>query len=67
MKVVMHGDIFADRHPHSIAIASYLKQLQNQAKLENGNITVLAGNHEDIAFSYLTGEPIHYRGKWVFI
>lgn len=63
-KLILHGDIFADRYAHSIDIASYLTQLQNQARLQDGDITILAWNHEDMAFSYLTGEPIIYiNGK----
>jgi Calcineurin-like phosphoesterase len=64
-KVILHGDIFADRYPHSIDIANYITKLQNQARLQGGDIIILAWNHEDMAFSYLTGEPIIYiHGKW---
>ncbi len=66
-KVILHWDIFADRYGHSINIANYLIKLQNQARLQDGNITILAWNHEDIAFSYLTGEPIHIKKGWRII
>ena len=64
-KVIFHGDIFADRLPHSIDIAFSAITLQQEAKLHGGELIFLAWNHEDIAFSYLTRQPIYYKNKKV--
>ena len=53
-EIVFHGDILADRNTDSLAILERIRVLREQAKKEGGNITVLAGNHEDFAFAYLT-------------
>lgn len=40
--MVFHGDIFADRYPDSMHIASYITRLQAEARLQGGDITILA-------------------------
>lgn len=62
-RVVFHWDIFADRYPDSMAIASFLTQLQTKAKLDGGEFILLAWNHEDVAFAYLTGQYIDIDGR----
>ena len=62
-KLVIHGDIFADRHADSMKIAHYLTKLRESAKKYNGEISILAWNHDDIAFAYLTWEVTHNDEK----
>jgi hypothetical protein len=64
-KMVFHGDIFADRYPDSMHIASHITQLQEEARSQGGEIMVLAWNHEDIAFAFLTGHKLFNKGKLV--
>jgi hypothetical protein len=63
-KVVFHGDILADRGTDGIAILEKIHALRKQARLAGGNITVLAGNHEDFAISFLIGRTLfHPEGR----
>ncbi|MFH0820549.1 MAG: DNA translocase FtsK [Candidatus Peregrinibacteria bacterium] len=55
-KVVFHGDILADRGMDSFKILQAIAKLKKQARGANGELVVLAGNHEDFALSYLLGE-----------
>lgn len=62
-KVVFHGDIFADRYGDSMKISQYITKLQAQARIQNWDITILAWNHEDIAFAIMTKQPIYNNKK----
>ena len=62
-QLVLHGDIFADRHADSIKIANYVQKLQEKAEKYDGKITLLAGNHEDILFALLTQQSIYNCGS----
>ncbi|MFC1748029.1 hypothetical protein ACFL2V_04410 [Pseudomonadota bacterium] len=53
--VVLHGDILADRNKGSFKIMAAIKKLQAQAREQGGELTLLAGNHEDFATQFLTG------------
>jgi hypothetical protein len=53
-EIVFHGDILADRNKNSFDIFARIEDLQKQAREAGGKVSVLAGNHEDFAFAYLT-------------
>lgn len=55
---VFHGDILADRGTGSFEILRNLRTLRQQALEAGGDVVVLAGNHEDMAISFLSGENI---------
>ncbi|MDD3302714.1 MAG: peptidoglycan-binding protein [Candidatus Gracilibacteria bacterium] len=64
-KLVFTGDILADRNTEGLHILKEIENLQIQAKNAGGDITVLAGNHDDIAISFLMGRsPGGYEGVW---
>jgi peptidoglycan hydrolase-like protein with peptidoglycan-binding domain len=64
-EIVFHGDILADRNADSLAIFERIRALREQAQREGGNITVLAGNHEDFAFAFLSWKDLPSNGRWV--
>lgn len=64
-RVIFHGDIFADRHQDSLKIATYISNLWKKARSQSGDISILAWNHEDIAFAFLTHQSFCYEGKWI--
>lgn len=57
-RVVFHGDILADRGTNSLDIMATIRKLQGEAKAAGGEVTLIAGNHEDFALSFLTGKKI---------
>jgi hypothetical protein len=57
-RIVFHGDILADRGTDSLSIMASLRRLQAEARAAGGEVTILAGNHEDFAISFLTGDSI---------
>lgn len=64
-EIVFHGDILADRNADSLAIFDRIRTLRAQAQKEGWNITILAGNHEDFAFAYLTWKDLPSKWNWV--
>ncbi|MBU1953870.1 metallophosphoesterase, partial [Patescibacteria group bacterium] len=68
-KIVFHGDILADRNTRGLEILDAIGQLQAQAAKEGGGVTLIAGNHEDFAISFLTGKEVAGGGdafSWCF-
>jgi hypothetical protein len=57
-KVVMIGDILADRGTEGMDIMLELGKLREQAEIQGGNLDILAGNHDDFFTSYLMGSSI---------
>jgi hypothetical protein len=53
--VVFHGDILADRHTDGIRIMSMIDMYRRLAVNHDSQIIMLAGNHEDVAISHITG------------
>lgn len=52
-KVIVHGDILADRSKSGFDILLKNRELREQAQKEGGDITIIAGNHDDFMFSFL--------------
>jgi len=52
-KVVVHGDILSDRNEDGFKILLKNRELRRQAKKARGDIILLAGNHDDMMFSFL--------------
>ena len=57
-RLVLLGDIIGDRGTTGLVCMRTIFRLRNEAREAGGDITVLAGNHEDIAISFLTDRPI---------
>jgi len=57
-KVVIHGDILADRQAEGFRILDHIRALRIEAKKAGGEVVVLAGNHEDFMFSFLMGKKV---------
>lgn len=57
-EIVFHGDILADRNTDGFHIFKRIRELQEEAKKEGGGITVLAGNHDDFAFAFLSQKDL---------
>lgn len=57
-KLVFLGDILGDRNDQGIEILLQIKKLKQQAQKVNGDIIILAGNHDDFAIAYLLNENI---------
>jgi len=53
-RVVIHGDILADRGTDGFSILEKNREIRAQARSQGGDISVLAGNHDDFMFSFLT-------------
>ncbi len=53
-KLILLGDIVSDRHPNGLKILEDLRILQKQAAKSGGEIDIIAGNHEDFAWIFLT-------------
>ncbi len=60
--VVFIGDILGDRSPEGMSIYRKLQGLQNQAKMQGGNIDWVSGNHENMFNAVLCGFSTE-RGK----
>lgn len=56
-KLILLGDIMADRVTEGLQIMSRLADLRKQAEKSFGSLTTIFGNHEDFALSYLTQRP----------
>ena len=54
-KVVFVGDILGDRTPEGLKIYEALLKLKEQAQLDDGDVTWLSGNHENMFNGVLTG------------
>lgn len=54
-KIVFHGDILGDRQTHGMDAVDMISKLSKEAKLQGGEIDMLAGNHEDFFLSFLSG------------
>ena len=52
-KLVLVGDILADRNAEGLMILDKVRELRKQAESQGGSITIVCGNHEDIAISFL--------------
>lgn len=52
-KVVVHGDILADRAMDGFKILEINRKLRAEAQKQGGDISLIAGNHEDFMFSFL--------------
>jgi hypothetical protein len=52
-RLVLVGDILADRNPEGLMILDRVRELRKQAVEQGGSITIVCGNHEDIAISFL--------------
>lgn len=50
------GDILADRGMDGFTIMDQIDHLREQAQEEKGNISVIAGNHEEFLLEYLTNQ-----------
>ncbi|PCI25124.1 hypothetical protein COB57_02820 [Candidatus Peregrinibacteria bacterium] len=57
-KLVFLGDILADRSSDGFEILHSIESLQ----LQGANITVLVGNHDDFAISFLLNKPVSGNG-----
>ncbi len=57
-KVVIHGDILADRQAEGFKILDHIRVLRAEAKQAGGDVVVLAGNHEDFMISFLLGKQV---------
>lgn len=57
-KLVFHGDILADRHPHGLDCFEQITSLSEQAERDGGQIDIIAGNHDDFLLSFLMGRSI---------
>lgn len=51
--VTVHGDILGDRGMDGFAILKENAKLRKQARAQGGDIITIAGNHEDLVFSWL--------------
>ena len=56
-KLVFVGDILGDRNVYGKEIISVIGDLQKQAEVQGGEISVLAGNHDDFWISSLADIP----------
>ncbi len=56
--LVFHGDILADRYTKGIEILKEISKLKTQANEAGGKITVLVGNHDDFALSFLLDKEV---------
>lgn len=66
--VVLHGDILADRNMEGFDILLRLRQLRQEARAKGGDIKVIAGNHDDFMFSFLTQrDGVHKDGLSIAI
>ncbi len=62
-RVVIHGDILADRACDGLQILHKNAELRKQAQEAGGDITILAGNHDDFMFSFLLNRGgVHDNG-----
>ena len=52
-RVVIHGDILADRNLDGFDILKKIRSLRKQAREAGGDISVLVGNHDDQMLSFL--------------
>lgn len=57
-RLVLLGDIMGDRGVTGLECMRQIDRLRDEARAAGGDITVLAGNHDDIAISYLTRRRI---------
>ncbi|MCU0660012.1 MAG: hypothetical protein MUD00_00100 [Candidatus Pacebacteria bacterium] len=63
-RVVFIGDILGDRSPEGMSIYEKVQELQNQAKMQGGDIEWISGNHENMfnavlcGFSTEQGKPV---------
>ncbi|MCC6643805.1 hypothetical protein IT411_03580, partial [Candidatus Peregrinibacteria bacterium] len=55
-KLILIGDILADRVPEGLSILSAVDRLNKEAAEEGGRIVTMYGNHEDFAVSFLLGK-----------
>jgi hypothetical protein len=62
-KVVLLGDILADRTAEGLKILDKVKTLREQAAKQGGDIKIIFGNHEDYAVSFLTERRIGGTGE----
>lgn len=59
LQVVFSGDILADAIPNGFDILRHIRLIREQARKVGGDITVLAGNHEEFMIGYLAGESVN--------
>ncbi len=52
--VEIHGDILADRGMDGFEILLRIRHLRAEAQAAGGNVKVIAGNHDDLMFKFLT-------------
>ena len=52
-RVIVHGDIIADRGGTGFDILQLNAKLREKARLAGGEIEILAGNHEDVVLDWL--------------
>ena len=57
-RIVFLGDILGDRHTEGIQIMLKIYDLKFQASKSGGSATVIMGNHDDWAVSYLAGQKV---------
>ncbi|MBC7503596.1 hypothetical protein H7169_01370 [Candidatus Gracilibacteria bacterium] len=55
MRLILSGDILADRSTEGFAILKLVNSLREEAELAGGTIDVLAGNHEEKMIGFLVG------------
>lgn len=64
-RLVLHWDIMADRNTSWIKIMEKISDLQQNARKEWWDISVISWNHDDFAISYLTGkETAWWESDW---
>lgn len=57
--LVLLGDILADRDNQSFDIIEAIAKIRGEAAQVGGHITVIAGNHDDVAATFLMGNELH--------
>lgn len=55
-QVVFLGDMLANRFPSGLECLRFIHQIEKDAEKCGGCFTLIAGNHEEIALSYLIGK-----------
>lgn len=65
-KIVFHGDIVGDRGIEGLDIMPCIRKLQGEARAAGGDISTLAGNHEDWTIGLITGKELPGGGSDAF-
>lgn len=58
--LVFLGDIIGDRWTDGLQCMREIDRLKTEARIAWGDITVIAGNHENVAISYLTNRSVAF-------